>query len=73
MKYSTSSDGHDISVHCIGMNNIDHKIKIRGNYNQIDYTDRKCMLLYGNEIELWTFFENKKNNISCNDFVQKII
>ncbi len=73
MKYSTSMDGYDISVNGCGMNNIDYKIKIRGNYDQLDYKDRKCIMLYGNEIELRTFFENKKNNLSCNNFVQKII
>lgn len=72
MKYSTSTDGYDISVHGIGMNNIDHKIKIRSNYDKTDFIDRKCMMLYGNEIEVRTFFENIKNNL-CNDFVQKII
>jgi hypothetical protein len=73
MKYSTSADGYDISVHGIGMNHIDYKIKIRGNYDQIDYTDKKCTMLYGNEIEVRTFFENKNNNLSCIDFVKKII
>ncbi|NBQ48809.1 MAG: hypothetical protein EBU33_10230, partial [Sphingobacteriia bacterium] len=62
-------DGYDISVHGIGMNHIDYKIKIRGNYDQIDYTDKKCTMLYGNEIEVRTFFENKNNNLSCIDFV----
>jgi hypothetical protein len=73
MKYTTSADGHDISVNGIGMNNIDYKIKVSCNYDNLDYIDRKCMLLYGNEVELKNFFENKKNNLSCNDFVQKII
>ena len=73
MKYNTSMDGYDIGVNGINMNNIDNKIKIRGIYDELDYIDRKCMLSYGNEIEVKGFFENKKNNLSCSDFVQKII
>lgn len=73
MKYSTSMDGYDISVNGCGMNNIDYKIKVWGKYDQQDYIDRKCILLYGNETELKSFYENKKNNLCCNNFVQKII
>jgi hypothetical protein len=73
MKYSTSSDGIDISVHGIGTNSIDYKIRVFCNYDILDYEDRKSILLYGNEIELKTYFENRKNNLSCNNFVQKII
>jgi hypothetical protein len=73
MKYSTSMDGYDVSVIGCGMNNVDYKIKISGKYDQLDYTDRKSVTLYGNEIEIKTFFENKKNNLSLDNFVQKII
>jgi hypothetical protein len=55
------------------MNNIDYKIKVKGIYDEIDYTDKKCILLYGNEVEVNTFFKNKNNNLSYDDFVQKII
>jgi hypothetical protein len=73
MKYSTSMDGYDVSVIGCGMNNVDYKIKISGKYDQLDYSDRKSVILYGNEIEIKTFFENKKNNLSLDNFVQKII
>jgi len=73
MKYITSLDGFDISVSGIGINNIDNNIKVRGNYDRIDFKDRKCFLSYGNEIEIKTFFENKEKNLPYNDFVQKII
>jgi hypothetical protein len=73
MKYSTSTDGIDINVPGIRMNSIDYKIKVFGIYDSLDYDDRKNMMLYGNELELRTYFENKKNNLSSSDFVQKII
>jgi hypothetical protein len=69
MKYITSMDGFDISVNGISINNMDNKIKVRGNYDIIDYTDRKCILSYGNEVEIKTFFENKENFVKGINFV----
>jgi hypothetical protein len=73
MKYTTTTDGYDISINGIGMNNIDNKIKVKGNFDNTDYIDRKCLLLYGNELEINTFFGNIDNNLPINNFVQKII
>ena len=73
MKYTTSPDGYDISINGIGVNKMDNMIKIRGTYDNTDYLDRKCIMLYGNEIEVKTFFDNIRNNLSHVDFVQKII
>lgn len=73
MKYTTSPDGYDIIINGIGVNKMDNMVKIRGNYDNTDYLDRKCIMLYGNEIEVKTFFDNMKNNLSHVDFVQKII
>jgi hypothetical protein len=73
MKYTTSADGYDISINGIGVNKMDNNIKIRGTYDNTDYLDRRCIMLYGNEIEVKTFFDNIRNNLSHVDFVQKII
>ncbi len=73
MKYTTSADGYDININGIGVNKMDNNIKIRGTYDNTDYLDRRCIMLYGNEIEVKTFFDNMKNNLSHVDFVQKII
>jgi hypothetical protein len=73
MKYNTTTDGYDISINGIGLNNVDNKIKVRGNFDNIDYEDRKCLLLYGNELEVKTFFVNINNNLPIDNFVQKIM
>jgi hypothetical protein len=73
MKYTTTMDGYDISINGLGMNNLDNKIKVKGNFDNIDYEHRKCLLLYGNELEVKTFFENINNNLPIDNFVQKIM
>lgn len=73
MKYTTTTDGYDISINGLGMNNVDNKIKVKGNFDNIDYEDHKCILLYGNELEVNTFFGNINNNLPIDNFVQKII
>lgn len=73
MKYTTTTDGYDISVTGIGMNNLDNKIRVKGNFDNTDYIDRKCLLLYGNELEINTFFGNINNNLPIDNFVQKIM
>jgi hypothetical protein len=72
-KYTTTTDGYDISVNGLGMNSLDNKIRVRGNFDNTDYIDKKSLLLYGNELEMNTIFENINNNLPIDNFVQKII
>ena len=72
-KYTTTTDGYDISVNGVGMNSLDNKIRVKGNFDNTDYIDRKCLLLYGNELEMNMLFGNIHNNLPIDNFVQKII
>jgi hypothetical protein len=70
-RYQNTLDGQDVTVNGVGPECYEPNIIVQANFDSVDFEERKNMLLYGNEIDMRYFFQNK--DIEKIDNIEKII